>query len=64
MAAQNIVPAAKIAMSIASMQRMDTTAPPCRKCAPGAKKETKNPKSEIKRFQEKTGDFERFKNLR
>ena len=39
-------------------------APPCRKCAPDAKKETKNPKSEIKRFQEKTGDFERFKNLR
>jgi hypothetical protein len=39
-------------------------APPCRKCAPGAKKETKNPKSEIKSFREKTGDFERFKNLR
>ncbi|WP_128117689.1 hypothetical protein [Faecalibacterium sp. OF04-11AC] len=39
-------------------------APPCRKCAPDTKKETKNPKSEIKRFQEKTGDFERFKNLR
>ena len=34
MAAQNIVPAAKIAMSIASMQRMDTTAPPCRKQPP------------------------------